>query len=938
MRLSCLWFILSFLALRAHGAGEPVVLSSDTFRCKISTEARTVSFVDLTTGSELLAPGEPAPCAFVRIAGVEHPATAATFANGLLNLTFGQTGATVVLRATNRSECVLLTVHETRGPPLESVTFFNAPLRLRARPTESFGACALALDLQTRIEALPALQRELRASCETRFGIIGSSVAIVATPMPKLLSTLRNVLDRHSTLPVCRVAGPWAHETPFCHGSYLFNFGTLTETNVADWIAMTRSVGFNQIDNHGGGEFFRFGDLELNRTRWPDGWDGYRRIVDRLHQEGIGSILHTYAFFIDKRSRYVTPVPDRRLDAFRTFTLADRIEADATEIPVNESTAGISTVMGLFEYNSLTLHLDDELVTFTNVTRSPPWKFLGVQRGAHATKPTPHERSVPARQLKECLGLFVPDVESTLFTEIAANHADVANRCGFDGIYLDAIDCSAILRGHDQASYWGSKFVVEIQRRLTRPVGMEMSVQWHHFWQYRTRWQAWDYPQRGHKRFVDLHADTVNGGLLLPLHLGWWGFQSWDPPQIEPTYSDVMEHLGARMIGWNAGASLTAGVHPKTLRNNPLFGRAAAILATCEQLRHSTDFNDSVRAQLRDPANEFALTTNASGKVRFRRIESLAHVAASTEPVSLDWSITNRFSPQPVRLRIEALSSAVLPNTPSGSVQTNPFTRTPGPDAPTWTSTLPAHVTASLSPNPDGSWSLHATNSPGAPADRSATWPRFTRTFPQPLNLGERKALHLDVEGDGSGALLVVRLESPRALSFGAVADRYVRLDFTGRRTLTLVETESSRWADFAWNDGHSPYNAFRETVHFDAIESVTVGFQDLPTARPVHCRIHALEPVALDPTPVDHPRFSINGTEVGFPIRLAPGSWIEANGPTHVEAFDPRGKSLGQVTPVGTWPRLEAGTNTLRLKPTATTASNPARSRITVFAQGPEL
>ncbi len=92
---------------------------------------------------------------------------------------------------------------------------------------------------------------------------------------------------------------------------------------------------------------------------------------------------------------------------------------------------------------------------------------------------------------------------------------------------------------------------------------------WHHFWQYRTRWQAWDYPQRGHKRFIDLHAAAVNGGLLLPLHLGWWNFQSFNPPQVEPTYPDVIEYLGARLIGWDAGISLTGADRPGEPHGGP---------------------------------------------------------------------------------------------------------------------------------------------------------------------------------------------------------------------------------------------------------------------------------------------------------------------------------------------------------------------------------
>ncbi len=192
---------------------------------------------------------------------------------------------------------------------------------------------------------------------------------------------------------------------------------------------MVKSVGFTQIDNHGGGAFFRFGSMELNRQKRPEGWDSWQRIVARLHEAGIGSIFHSYAFFIDKQSKYVTPVPDLRLDAFRTFTLTEPLSAEATEVAVNESTAGLTTVTGFFEHNSVVLHIGDELVTFGGVNQQAPWRFTGVTRGALGTKPAAHERGAKARHLKECFGLFVPNPESTLFEEIAANHADVVNRC-----------------------------------------------------------------------------------------------------------------------------------------------------------------------------------------------------------------------------------------------------------------------------------------------------------------------------------------------------------------------------------------------------------------------------------------------------------------------------------------------------------------------------
>ena len=51
--------------------------------------------------------------------------------------------------------------------------------------------------------------------------------------------------------------------------------------------------------------------------------DNFKNINARLHESGIDAIFHTYAFFIDKASKYVTPVPHPQLDAFRSFTLTE---------------------------------------------------------------------------------------------------------------------------------------------------------------------------------------------------------------------------------------------------------------------------------------------------------------------------------------------------------------------------------------------------------------------------------------------------------------------------------------------------------------------------------------------------------------------------------------------------------------------------------------
>lgn len=923
--LRCLLLVLPF----ALFAAPDVVLENTRFRYVISGDARNLAFVDRATGVDHLRTNEPTVCASVRRGGTVFPATSARRAGDRLALKFGGSGIGAELDVESRPTHLVMRLASIDGT-VDSITFLNVPLDLAAKLSEDFGACALSLNLHTRVDALPALHRELKASCETRFGLLGGKAAIVAAPMARMLPALQETLLSSGELPNCKVAGPWAQGIPFNHGSYLFNYGSLVETNVQEWIAATRRVGFTQIDNHGGPDFFRFGDLELDRKKWPDGWDSYGRVVSRLHDAGIGSILHTYAFFIDKHSKYVAPVPDARLDAFRTFTLAGDLAPDATEIAVNEPTKGLSTVTGFFEHNSVVLHVGDELVTFGGFANEPPWRFTGVKRAALGTKAAPHARGSRARQLKESFGLFVPDPESTLFAEIAANHADVVNRCGFDGIYLDALDGASILRGEDASWYWADKFVVEIQKRLKRPVGMEMSAMWHHCWQYRTRWQAWDFPRRGQKRFVDLHAAAINDGLMLPLHLGWWGFTAYDPPQVEPSYPDVIEHVGARLVGWDAGISLAAGMDPKSLDATPLFARAAETLRICGELRRTNTFDAATKERLRDPNLEFALSTNASGRIGFRTLRTHARTIAMDEPWSREWTVTNAFAAQPARFRVEALMSAARDAT--NALRLADLASEP---AATWTRTTALGV--SFAANGPSEATMHRiviTNAGGV--TRTAAVAKLDKRFPRPLDVHGPQALSVEVDGDGSGAVLAIRLESPKPLAYGAIADHYVPLDFTGRRRFTLVESESSRWSDYHWNDGKSAPAAYRALIHFNAIESIGIWVQNLPRGRETRVGIGAITALPLRAVHLENPRVDANGVTLEFPIDLTPGSWIEANGPGDCVAYGPKGERLGSVKPIGSWPTLAEGTNAFRFE-CAGEADGPPRARVTVFALGDE-
>jgi hypothetical protein len=457
---------------------------------------------------------------------------------------------------------------------------------------------------------------------------------------------------------------------------------------------------------------------------------------------------------------------------------------------------------------------------------------------------------------------------------------------------------------------------------------------WHHFWQYRTRWQAWDYPQRGHKRFIDIHAASVNGGLLLPLHLGWWNFQHFNPPQVEPTYPDVIEYLGAKLIGWDAGISLTGGIDHDRLSAVPLFRRAVDILRTCEELRRANAFDETTRAQLRRPGKEFSLVHDDSGTWQFRPTACESHVASCAEPWSLAWTVENPFAKQPVTFRLEALMAAGSYDDPNNIILADLSDASQFEGSP-HTAT---GVTASLTRGPsaaDLAGVFAATNSGKVP--RNAAWTRLDRRFEPWLNLKGREALGFWIEGDGQEQIIALRLESPRHISHGAVADRYITVDFTGRRQFMLVETESARWSDYVWNDGKGLYNVYRETIDFGTVESMSIWCNNLPAGRETQCVIGPVKALPMVVCTVKNPTISVNGKSVVFQAEMPSGSYLEFNADGACMLYGSKGEVITPVSLKGEIPLLLTGENQIEFSCGAANGPVP-RVKLTVISHGQPL
>jgi hypothetical protein len=918
-------------AAKTEQAKPALKLQNRHLLLELGADGRCSQFGDRATGANHSVQPATTPFASVKKAGRVFPASAASFSDGKLTVKFGEANVAVTLKVASQKNYFIFEVAEVSGDGLEELVFADFPLTLKAQSGEPFAGCALALNLQTKVNHIPGASTRLWAACYPRFGLAGSKVALIGCPTKELRKILQEAMSASPDLPHSPIGGPWALDADINRGSYLFNFGDMSEAKVDEWIKLASDLGFTQIDFHGGVSF-RFGDCRPNPKTYTNGWVSFRAVIDKLHAAGLKAGLHTYAQFIAKDTPWVTPVPDPRLGKFATYTLAQPLSATATNVFVNEPTTNVSLVRGWAVRNSATIQVDDELILFDGLAEGPQPGFTSCKRGAHGTRIAEHTAGAKVHHLKECFGLFVPDGDSTLYTEVAAKTAEAFNAGGFDMIYLDALDGSDIVGGGENWWYYSAKFTFEIWKRLKKPALMEMSTFSHHLWMVRSRMGAWDHPNRGPKQFVDMHcqANEDNRRMYLPSHLGWWALKTWGDIQDEPSYSDDIEYLCGKAIGTDCGFSMM-GVNPGQTEKVAAFKRLAGIMRQYEALRHANYFDEATKAKLAELGKEFTLAQDAEGRWRLRPAVYDRHKVENLEDWSRIWQVKNPFTSQPVRLRIEALTGISPYDSAKGITVVDASNAAEFSDRQKNTGVAMDLRPGTEQVKPDlPSILLTATNA--GQVARTAAWAKVGKTFSPLLNLKDHEGLGLWVHGDGKGELLNIQLTSPDNIA-GGIGEHYIPVDFTGWRYFELVESEGERCAQFTWPYAGG-YSLYREVVDYKQVKTLSFWFNNLPPGQSVACQVSPIRGLSVFASKIKNPAITIGGKTLVFPVEMETGSYIEFNSLADCKLYKKDGSFIGDVKPQGEVPVLAAGGNQLEFRCDGAPGVNP-RTRVTTMAQG---
>ena len=897
----------------------------------IDDNGNNLNFIDKKTGIDYCSQNPVSACAKIKMGDRYYDASLASYSDGKLSLQFDGSGFNAVIALKAKRHYLIMEVvsisKDSVGNPLSNLgltefVFANINLTLQGKPGEPFTACAMALNLKTNVIELPQPTNKLQAMCYPRFGFTGAQVAIIGCPQNELRTVMKEVVSDATDIPESPIGGPWALDAEINKGSYMFNFGGMSEAKVDDWIKLAQKLGINQIDFHGGSSF-RFGDCRPNPETYPNGLASFKAVIDKLHEAGILAGLHTYAFFIDKNCPWVTPVPDPRLAKDATLTLAETLNLDANTVPVVESTQNTSTITGFFVRNSVTIQIDDELIVYGGVSKEKPYAFTNCQRGAYGTKSDSHKAGAKVHHLKECFGLFVPDPDSTLLEDIANSAANMYNECGFDMMYLDALDGEDILGGGENSWHYGSTYVFELWKRINKPAIMEMSTFHHHLWYVRARMGAWDHPTRSHKKFIDIHCESNEGlkRMFLPGHLGWWAVKTWSGPQGEPTFADDIEYLCCKCIGTDVGFSIM-GIEPDNISKVPVYERLAGIMRQYEDLRHSNYFSEHIKAKLSVPGDEFTLIHDSDDKWKFQPVQYSKHKVEGINGWSNVWTVKNKFDRQPLQLRIEALMSA-------GSYETENIVLADFSEDSEFSDRVTAQGVGIELKSPDGIYSATNNNS-----THIGSWAKIGKRFTD-LNLSKHQALGVWVHGDGKGEVLNFQLKSPEHIS-GGIGEHYIVVDFTGWRYFELIEPEGERYVQYSWPYGGA-YAIYRESVTYSNIESLNLWYNNIPAGKMAECQIKPIKALPLVNGKLSNPAITIGGKTIVFPAEIDSGCYLEFNSMSDCKLYGQNGELIREIIPQGDVPFLDEGDNFVKFGCDVSEGIS-ARSNVTIIGRGEKL
>ncbi len=520
-------------------------------------------------------------------------------------------------------------------PPISEMWFLRLPVRnlghwgdwLNVIWDEKVAVNVLAADPCANADSEEGEgYRILQAGVDEKVKLTNATAALIVCAKDKLLDIIATVEEDYG-LP----RGVASRRHDLYNASYYWTSG-VTPANVDEHIKYAKMGGFRLmniyypafLESRG---YRLIGNYDVFRKEYPNGIADLKSMLTKIKAAGITPGCHFLHSHIGRDSKYVTPIPDHRLNLLRIYTLKQPLGKTDTIIYVEQNPRNSAMAN-----NRRVLKIGSELISYKGYTTDPPYMFCGCVRGIDET-------SINAQPAGYMFGLLdvsefgatsvYLDQYSDLQDEVADGIADLWE-AGFEFLYFDGSEGV-------NPPFWyhvsGAQYRV-YSKLKPEPLFAEGAAKTHFGWHMLTGGNAFDIfrPEK-------LKEETIRHPFreaprmqdnFTRLNFGWLGY--WLPSdKTIGTQPDQLEFVTSKAAAWDCPVSIHA--NPSVLEKHPRTPDNFEVFKRWEEVRASKWLTHEQKQLLRNPEQEFTLLIDEKGQFELVAYEKIPEVAAGSRDV-----------------------------------------------------------------------------------------------------------------------------------------------------------------------------------------------------------------------------------------------------------------------------------------------------------------
>jgi len=520
-------------------------------------------------------------------------------------------------------------------PPISEMWFLQLPVRNRTHFGDWLNVIwdnqqainILGTDHFTRIDSEEGDGYHiLKAGAVGDIQLKGVGAALITCSTDKLLDNIARVEEDYN-LP----HGVNSRRNELYNSSYYWS-GDVNPNNVDQHIRYAKQAGFRAFMIYypaflEGRGYRSLGDYCFRKSEYPNGLADLQAMLNKIKSAGMVPGFHFLHSHIGRDSKYITPIPDPRLNLLKIFTLAEPLSKNDTTIFVEQNPAN-STMAD----NRRVIKIGTELISYKNYTISRPYKFTGCLRGIDKTtvnsQPTGYMFGLLDVSEFGATSVYI-DQNTDLQEEIAQKLADIY-KAGFQFLYFDGSEgVNPPFWFNVSAAQW------KVYSQLKpEPLFAEGAAKTHFSWHMLSRGNAFDVfsPEvlkESIRKFPAEEAPRMRDNFTR-INFGWLGYWVPDEKTIG-TQPDMLEYVTSRAAAWDCPISIMANLekfaaHPRTPDN-------LEVLRRWEEVRAQHWLTEEQKLMLRNLAQEHILLLNEQKKFELVPYDQIMDVAHGSKEV-----------------------------------------------------------------------------------------------------------------------------------------------------------------------------------------------------------------------------------------------------------------------------------------------------------------